>query len=74
MEVLLDPLLLLAQPVLGLAEVLADGMTRDKRLALCLVERPGRLEEGRLKVRLVEIQVLPVRVVGVEAERDWGEK
>jgi hypothetical protein len=73
MQVLLNPLLLLSQALLSLAQVLADAMRADKGLALGLVEGPRRLEEGSLKVSLVEVEVLAVGVVCVEAERDYGQ-
>lgn len=69
-QVDLNPLLLLFQPLFRLAQILTHRMPRNKGLRLALVERPRRREEGGLKVRLVEVEVLPVGVVCVQAEGD----
>lgn len=70
MEVHVDPVLLLAQPRLGLLHVLGDRVVADVLLALGLVEDFRRGEERLLERLAVDLEVLSVRVGLVETKGD----
>ena len=70
MEIHVDALLLLLEALLGLLHVVVDRVVGDVRLALGPVVELGRGDERPLERLLVHLEVLPVDVGLVDAERD----